>query len=127
MDYLSVKATHVASVAVSYALFFIRGLWMMSDSKLLEHRLAKIAPHVVDTVLLASAITLAVMSWQYPLAAPWLTAKVAGLAVYIALGMVALKHWSSRSVRVAAWVGAQLVFGYIVLVALSRSPLGPFQ
>ena len=49
-------------------------------------------PHVVDTVLLASAIALAVMTHQYPLANRWVTAKVAGLLVYIGLGTIALKR-----------------------------------
>ena len=108
-------------------LFFIRGVWMMRDSKLLQHRLVKTAPHVVDTVLLASAIMLAAMTRQYPLDASWLTAKVIALVIYIVLGMIALKHWVGRGARVCAWLCAQLVFGYIVLVALTRSPVGPFQ
>jgi uncharacterized membrane protein SirB2 len=83
----------------------------------------KVVPHAVDTVLLASAIALAVMSRQYPLEAPWLTAKVIALILYIALGTIALKRGRTKRTRVAAWLFAQVVFLYIALVAVTRDPL----
>ncbi len=85
----------------------------------------RIVPHVIDTILLASAIALAVMLRQYPLVHGWLTAKVFGLLFYIGLGMVALRRGKTRGTRIAAWFSAQAVFFYIVAVALTRNPL-PF-
>src|SRR5688572_15359820 len=114
MDYAALKITHVSCAAVSYALFVVRGVWMLSGSALLGQRWVKIVPHAVDTVLLASAIAMAVMSRQYPLEAPWLTAKVSALVAYIALGMVALKRGKTRRLRAAAWIAAQAAFLYIV-------------
>lgn len=126
MDYLILKIVHVTSVAASYALFFMRGVWMMRESTLLRQPWAWIAPHVVDTVLLVSAVAIAVMSRQYPFATAWLTAKVLGLVAYIALGLIALRLGRTRRVRIGAWVAAQLVFFYIVAVAITRNPL-PWQ
>ena len=123
MDYAALKLTHVGCVGTSYALFVLRGIWMIRNSTCLQHRWVGIAPHVVDTVLLVSAVTMAVISHQYPLAAPWLTAKVIGLLVYIALGMIALRLGKSKRIRVAAWIAAQTVFAYIVAVAFTRTPL----
>ena len=123
MDYASLKIVHVSCVAASYALFVVRGIWMMRESLHLQQRWVKIVPHLVDTLLLASAVALAVMSHQYPLANGWLTAKVAGLLIYIGLGTVALKRGKTRRVRVTAWLAAQAVFFYIVAVALTRQPL----
>jgi len=60
---------------------------------------------------------------QYPFVQGWLTAKVVALAGYILLGMVALKPGRPKGARVAAWVAAQIVFLYIVAVALTRNPL----
>lgn len=77
---------------------------------------------MVDTVLLASAIALAILIKQYPLADAWLTAKVMGLLVYIGLGMVALRFGKTRVIKISAWVMAQIVFFYIVMVALTKSP-----
>jgi uncharacterized membrane protein SirB2 len=114
---------HVVCVAVSYALFFVRGVWMIRASAMLERRWVKILPHVNDTLLLAAAIALALMLRQYPFVHGWLTAKVVALAGYILLGMVALRLGRPRAVRVAAWVAAQIVFLYIVAVALTRNVL----
>ena len=123
MDYLWLKIAHVSCVALSYALFVVRGVWMMRGSPLLGARWVKIVPHVIDTLLLASAIAMAVMIRQYPFVAPWITAKVLALIAYIGLGTVALKRGRTRRVRIAAWLAAQAVFFYIVAVALTRSPL----
>ena len=126
MSYFTLKYVHVACVVFSYVFFFVRGVWMMRESRLLALRWAKVMPHVIDTVLLASAIALALMIRQYPFVTPWLTAKVVGLVVYIALGMVALKRGKTKSARVAAWLAAQAVFLYVVAVALTKSMLPGF-
>ena len=122
MDYAALKPLHIACVVLSYGGFVVRGVWMMRDSPLLAARWVRIVPHVNDTLLLASAIGLAVMSGQYPLQQGWLTAKVIALVVYIALGMVALRPGRARACRVATWVAAQVVFLYIVAVAVTRNP-----
>jgi len=76
--------------------------------------------HVIDTVLLASALVMVVWSHQYPFAQNWLTAKLFALIVYIGLGTVALKRGNTKRVRAAAFIGALLVFAYIVKVAVTR-------
>lgn len=123
LDYPALKAVHVACVAASYALFFVRGVWMIRDSTMLERRWVKVLPHVNDTLLLAAAIALALMLRQYPFVHGWLTAKVTALAAYILLGMVALGPSRPKRIRITAWIAAQAVFLYIVAVALTRDPL----
>lgn len=123
MSYLALKYLHVSCVVLSYALFLVRGVWMMRSSPLLAQRGVRIVPHAVDTVLLASAIAMAVAIRQYPFTVPWLTAKLVGLVAYIALGMIALKRGRTKRVRLTAWIAAQLVFLYIVAVAVNKSPL----
>jgi uncharacterized membrane protein SirB2 len=121
MDYTLVKYLHVGCVALSYAGFVARGVLMIRASPLLAARSVRIAPHVVDTVLLASAIALAVMSRQYPFVEAWLTAKVLALVLYIGLGTIALRRGRTMHVRVAAWIAAQIVFLYMVGVAVTRN------
>jgi uncharacterized membrane protein SirB2 len=119
------KYLHLACVALSAAGFVLRGVWMMRKSPMLERRWVRVAPHVVDSALLASAIALAVNIGQYPLVHAWLTAKVFGLIAYIVLGTLALKRGRTLRSRSTAFCGALLVFAYIVAVAISKSPL-PF-
>lgn len=123
MSYALLKMIHVSSVILSYSLFFLRGIWLMRDSDSLRQRWVKILPHVIDTVLLTSAVLLAISIQQNPLQNSWLTAKVAGLLLYIGLGMVAMRFGKSRQVKITAWIAAQFVFVYIVLVAVTKSPL----
>jgi uncharacterized membrane protein SirB2 len=126
MSYLMLKTLHVSCVVLSGAGFFLRGLWMFTASPLLERRWVRVVPHLVDTLLLTSAVALAVLSGQYPFAQPWLTAKLCALLVYILCGTMALKRGRTRAVRVVYFVAALLVLAYIVSVAMARSPLGVF-
>ena len=123
MSYALLKMIHVSSVILSYSLFFLRGIWLMCDSASLRQRWVKVLPHVIDTVLLTSAVLLAITIQQNPLQNAWLTAKVGGLLLYIGLGMVAMRFGKTRQVKIAAWIAAQCVFVYIVLVAITKSPV----
>ncbi|MDP3841499.1 MAG: SirB2 family protein [Oxalobacteraceae bacterium] len=120
MSYVAIKHLHVTCAALSGSLFLLRGIWMLRDSPALQQRWVRIAPHLIDTLLLASALIMVYWSAQYPFAQNWLTAKVVALLAYIALGTIALKRGKTRAVRIGAFSGAVLVFAYIVGVALTR-------
>jgi uncharacterized membrane protein SirB2 len=123
MSYLAVKHLHVTCVVLSGLGFALRGWWMLNDSPLLKARLARVAPHVIDSVLLGSALFMAWQSSQYPFAQGWLTAKFFGLLAYIVCGTMALKRARTRGRRVVFLALALLAYAYIVGVALTRNPL----
>jgi len=122
MDYTTIRTVHVTCAALSITLFCARGAMQLGGIDWRRWRWLRIAPHVNDTVLLGAAITLAVISAQYPLAQPWLTAKVLALLLYIVLGGAALRPGLSKPVRGLAFAAALASVGYIVGVALTRSP-----
>jgi len=124
MEYGTLKLVHQGAVALSFAGFFARGCGMLMHAAWIKQRPAKTLPHVIDTVLLASAIGLAYQLHITPAHAPWLTAKIVGLLLYISLGVVAFRS-RSRTLGTAAWIAALLTFGYIVSVAITKSPMGP--
>ncbi|HEX6136416.1 MAG TPA: SirB2 family protein [Casimicrobiaceae bacterium] len=124
MDYGALKLIHQSAVAISAAGFFARGLGMLGDAAWVRSRAAKTLPHIVDTVLIVSAIALAWILRLSPTSVPWIAAKIIGLLVYIALGMVALRFGRSKGVRAGAWVAALLTFAYIVSVAITKDPRG---
>src|SRR6185295_20099020 len=124
MDYFTVKLVHQSAVALSIGGFFVRGAASLAGAHWVSGRAAKTLPHVVDSVLLISALTLAWMLRLGPGNAPWLLAKIVGLVAYVALGVVALRPGRSRAVRLSAWVGALVVVIWIVSVALTKDPLG---
>jgi uncharacterized membrane protein SirB2 len=124
MDYAALKLVHQSAVALSVAGFAARGAGMLAGGSWIRSRSAKTLPHVVDTVLIASAIALAWTLRLSPANAPWIAAKLAGLFVYIALGMVTLRFGRTRKVKAMAFGGALLTFAWIVSVAITRDPRG---
>ena len=121
--YVLARDLHLACVVLSLGGFAARGVLMLAGSPLLQARFVRIAPHVVDTLLLASAAWLAWALQQYPFVHGWLTAKLVGLIAYILLGTIALRRGRTRAVRATAFAGALLAAAYIVAVALTRQPL----
>jgi len=123
MSYLALKHLHITCVVISGLGFCLRGWWMLSGSPLLQARLTRVVPHVVDTLLLGSALIMAWLSGQYPFAQNWLTAKLIGLVAYVLCGTMALKRGKTPRQRLVFLVLALAAFAYIVSVALTRSPL----
>ncbi len=123
MSYLLLKHVHMTLAAISGSLFLLRGLWMLADSPMRQRAWVRSTPHLVDSLLLATAIGLAWWSGQSPLVHPWLGAKVTALVAYILLGSLALKYGKTRLVRGAAFAAALACFGYIVATAVSKNPL----
>jgi uncharacterized membrane protein SirB2 len=123
LDYATIKTVHTGAAALSFSLFALRGAWMLRAPERLRQRWVRIVPHVIDTLLLASALWLA---WQIGAEGTrgWLWAKVIALVAYIALGSLALKRGRTRNMRIAAFAAALVAFAYIVSVALTKSPLG---
>ena len=118
------RAIHVGAVTLSGLGFTARGLGRLADARWVGSPAVRRLPHVVDTVLLASAIALAWTLKLSPLEHGWLAAKIAGLLAYIGLGLAAFRFARSAAARLACWLAALAVFGYIVSVAVLKSPLG---
>jgi len=127
MDYAALKLIHQSTALLSVSGFFARGLASFAGAAWVRGRGARTVPHVVDTVLLASALAMAWMLRLNPLTTPWLAAKIGGLLLYIALGMLALRPGRPLALRIAAWVAALCVVGWIASVALSKDALGALR
>lgn len=121
--YLIIKNIHIVAAMTSIAGFVLRGVWMIRGSSMLERKLVRVLPHIIDTVLLVSAIWLSILLAQYPFVAGWLTAKLIALIIYIVLGMIALRRGKTRRQRIVAFSFAVLAFVYILLVAVFKTPM----
>ena len=122
--YLQILLLHVGCVALSGALFAVRGVMRIADLAGANHWALRWMSYVIDSTLLAAAILLSLIVRQYPLVDGWLTTKVLLLLVYIGLGTIALKRARTRSGRTAACVAALATFGYMVGVAIAHDPAG---
>jgi uncharacterized membrane protein SirB2 len=116
---LLIKHLHVALALITVVGFVVRGVLAFAESPLRNARWIRIAPHVIDTLLLACGITLAVQMSLSPLANGWLMAKIVGLLAYIGLGVMAMRA-RSRPLRLVGFVGAIAAVSYIFAVAYSK-------
>lgn len=123
--YLLLKHLHITFVALAFITFFVRGILMFTNSALLNSKLFKIAPHIINTIMLISGIAVAVHLSMSPGDHSWLMAKIIGLVVYVGLGIAAFKVSSSLA-RKILWVEATIVFVYILSVAITKNPMGIF-
>ena len=122
--YPLLKPAHVVLALASGAGFAVRGFWMLSNSPRRHRRWVRVAPHVVDTLLLVTGVTLAVILHLSPVAHPWLGAKLALLLAYIGAGLVALRLGPSRGIRGAAFAVALGCYLLILVSAVTHRPLG---
>lgn len=114
------KVIHISCAAISISGFFYRGLLKLYSPQQLQNKWLKISPHIIDTLLLASALTLMVQLSLYPTTQPWILAKLLLLILYIALGLMTLRFAKTRRQILVSFVLAILCFAYIVAVALTR-------
>jgi uncharacterized membrane protein SirB2 len=121
-NYGLVKMLHVSCVVISISLFVLRGSLELMQQPWRQWRVLRVAPHVIDTLLLSSALWMAWQIGQYPFVNGWLTAKVLALLAYIMLGMRALGKNTSAAQKPVYFAAALLGVGYVVGVALTRSP-----
>jgi uncharacterized membrane protein SirB2 len=121
--FVPLRAIHMTCAGLSIAGFVLRWIWMLTDSRLLTARPTKVLPHIIDTLLLLSALAL-VPIIGFSANAAWLGAKIAGLVVYIVLGTLALKRGRTKGARAVYGVLAIVVFAFIASIARSHDPLG---
>ena len=122
--YFLARDLHIGSVIVSITLFVLRGGLMLAGSRWLSHPALRVAPHVVDTLLLTGALWLVHLTHRAPLAEPWLLAKIGGLVAYVVLGSLALRRGRTPAVRAARLAAALAIVAWIVSIARVRDPWG---
>ncbi|MDK1289405.1 SirB2 family protein [Pseudoalteromonas umbrosa] len=115
MDYLFLKHTHMMFAALSIILFYTRSVSRLTSGKLANNKVLFITSHGVDTLLLVSAVYLAVTLGMKPSSQPWLMEKIILVVGYIGLGFVVAKS-KHKSKQIPALIGATaalLAIGYL--------------
>lgn len=124
MLYTSMKHVHLLAIALSVLFLTVRYILMMMDSPLLHKKFFKVTPHIVDTFLLLSGISLIFITGFMPFTAAgaWLTEKISCVLVYIALGFVALKLGKNKVIRSVAFFGALGWLYWAAHLAMTKVP-----
>lgn len=127
MDYSFVKHMHMGMAYLSISFFIFRSILSVRESALLQHKVVKILPHVIDTFLLLFAAHLMMTIQQYPFVDSWLTAKFLALIAYIVVGTIAIKRGKTAIIRLWASMLATMIFIYIIGVAKTHNILSWFS
>lgn len=122
MEYIALKHTHVMFAVFSIILFFTRAFSRLSTGKLAANKGVFIASHSVDTLLLVSAIALAIFESLNPADQPWLMEKIILVIGYIVIGVIGAKT-KTKSVQIGTIVAAILTLLAIGYLAGSKSSL----
>ncbi len=124
---LTLKAIHVFCAYTTGIGFLLRGIIIILQSPLKQHRVTKTLPHIIDTCLLISGL-LMVFNWAIsPATMPWLLAKLIALLFYIFFGLVMIRWGTTESRRWIGLIGGLLMYVYIVGAAHSKSALSLFS
>ncbi|MBU6421000.1 MAG: SirB2 family protein [Gammaproteobacteria bacterium] len=124
--FLEVRLAHIIFAAGSIGLFVLRGAFTVLAARPLKQRIWKILPHIVDTLLLAMGVWLAVMLRLNPFHVTWLGVKILCVIGYIVLGVLAFRLQRPRWLRFSVFAAAILLFAFIVSIALFQDPRGIF-
>ena len=112
------KSIHMLFILLSVGSFISRIMLAQFKPEILRAKVQKIAPHVIDTILLLSGIGLVFqgnwMAGEYG----WIISKLVMLIAYIGFGVMAM-----RSIGIKRWVAFVLAltcFGYILSIAITK-------
>lgn len=122
--YPLVRWAHMALVAISGTLFVVRGIGVLRGAAWPMTPVLRRTSVLIDSALLAAALTLLYILQLNPFAVGWLSTKIVLLLFYIVLGTFALKRARTLTGRAVCFVAAVLCLGWMVTVAVAHHPLG---
>lgn len=117
------KHIHLTTIVLSVVSLLLRYLLNVMQSPMLQKKWLKILPHIVDSVLLASAVSLCVLLEQYPFVDGWVTEKLLALVMYVFMASLALKLGKTPFIRGMGLVGALSWITYAGIIAVSKQPI----
>lgn len=125
--YLTVKTIHMTFALISFTGFLFRAYLMVIESRLQNNKVILILPHVIDSVFLTTGAIMAFMVNFGFFSQLWLTTKVTLLMLYLLFVGIALNRGGTKRIRIASFFLALFTFGYIVGVAVEKTPSGWFS
>lgn len=112
------KLLHIVLIFTSLASFLARVALAEFKPETLQHPLSKIAPHVLNTLLLLSGVALILTGGWLDGDFGWIISKFIVLLAYIALGVVCIYQQGVK--RWLAFAGALLCFVGIFVIAITK-------
>jgi uncharacterized membrane protein SirB2 len=117
--YQAAMHLHVTAVVISLALFSFRFALTLKGSRVLQQKWLKILPHLVDTILLLTAIWLLTLSSIIEVDG-WVASKVMGVVLYIVSGFYTLKWAKTNRSRLIGFASAVVWITLTATVAFTN-------
>lgn len=114
-----IKHLHLTFVLLSICSFVGRVILSEIRPAFLKMKAMKIAPHVIDTLLLVSGITLVFQGQWLSGEFGWIIGKIVALFGYVGFGVMTMRGQGSN--RWLAFTGAMACFIYIGIVAVTKN------
>lgn len=114
-----IKIIHLTFILLSISSFIGRVILSETHPSILKQKALKIAPHVIDTFLLLSGITLVFQGGWLSSDFGWIIAKIVALIGYISLGVIVMRK--RGAIRWLTFLGAIACFIYIGIVAVTKN------
>ena len=116
--YIGLKHAHLTFVLLSVILFYFRFYHVQLAGKSLP-KLLKVLPHIIDTLLIATAVGLCIVLQQYPLIVSWLTFKVFFVIAYIVFAALAIKS-ANKQKAILMLTGASISLILAAFMAVTK-------
>ena len=115
------KTLHLIFILISLSSFIGRVIISELKPAVLEIKIIKIAPHIINFILIVSGIALIFQGNWFTSEYSWIIAKIIALLAYIFLGIMTLKLKGQN--KWLAFTGALLCVTYIGIVAVTKNAL----
>ena len=120
MELTVLKHLHMTVAAISILLFTFRFALTLVNSEKLTLKWLRIAPHIIDTLLLGLGIVLSIKLAINPAEQLWLAEKLFAVVAYIFTGYYTLKLARNRTMQIIGFLGAMGWVMLIVRIAMSK-------
>ena len=124
--YPQIREAHIFAVIASGGLFALRGAFALAGARWPHAAPVRYLSYSIDTTLLTAALMLVTILPGAMFANHWLTVKLVLVAVYVVLGVLAMRRGRSRGMRAGCYIAALVVFALVVGIARMHQPLGWF-
>ena len=125
--YPQIKHIHIVIAVLSGSLFAVRGGFALAGARWPQSLPVKWLSYAIDTALLTAAMMLLTILPGELYANGWLAVKLALVAAYIVLGILAFRPQRGRAARWALVLAAGACFVQAYFIARFHHPLGVLQ
>ncbi|VAW89419.1 hypothetical protein MNBD_GAMMA18-175 [hydrothermal vent metagenome] len=116
--YEVIKYIHIGCVFLSLLGFCLRSCFLLFNPEKLSQRWLKYPPHIIESLLLLSALAMLPLIGQYPFVDSWLTAKFMAMLLYIGVAGYTLRATHTFKLKLVYILLSLSIFLYIVGVAV---------